>query len=86
MTSPQRTCVGCRRVADQSELTRFVLVGGVVHPDPAGTAPGRGAWLHPRQECFEAAARRGGFARSFRRPADPAGLQELHWQPGASGR
>ncbi len=43
------------------------------------TLPGRGAWLcRGSRECFELAARKGGFARALRtsiRPADVAALR-----------
>lgn len=38
----------------------------VVTPDPAGTAPGRGAHLHPTTGCYELAVRRKAFARALR--------------------
>jgi uncharacterized protein len=38
----------------------------VVVPDPQGTAPGRGAHLHPTTECYELAVRRRAFARALR--------------------
>jgi predicted RNA-binding protein YlxR (DUF448 family) len=38
----------------------------VVRPDPGHRMPGRGAWLHPRPECFEQAVRRKAFARALR--------------------
>lgn len=63
---PLRTCVGCRRVVPQNELQRFVLVEGVLTPDPGRTAAGRGAWLHPDPGCWDLACRRGGFSRAFR--------------------
>ncbi|MCI1746986.1 MAG: YlxR family protein [Acidipropionibacterium sp.] len=67
---PERTCVGCRQKGDPATMVRFVLVRGqgfrpTVRLDPTSTAPGRGAHLHPDPQCW-AAARRGGFARSFR--------------------
>ena len=37
-----------------------------VVPDPEGTAPGRGAHLHPTAECYELAVRRKAFARALR--------------------
>jgi predicted RNA-binding protein YlxR (DUF448 family) len=48
----------------------------VVVPDPQGTAPGRGAHLHPTTACYELAVRRKAFGRSLRvSPASmPAGL------------
>lgn len=38
----------------------------VALPDPTGTAPGRGAHLHPTPECYDLAARRKAFARALR--------------------
>jgi predicted RNA-binding protein YlxR (DUF448 family) len=35
-------------------------------PDPQGTAPGRGAHVHPTTECFELAVRRKAFGRALR--------------------
>ena len=68
---PVRTCVGCRKRAAKSELLR-VTVGSDPHghpavvPDPRGTAPGRGAHLHPTTGCFDLAERRKAFARALR--------------------
>ncbi|WP_460863549.1 YlxR family protein [Nocardiopsis coralliicola] len=61
-----RTCVGCRSRAPQSGLLRLVADGGRVLPDPRGTAPGRGAYLHPDPECWRAAQRRRPWPRAFR--------------------
>ena len=48
----------------------------VVVPDPLGTAPGRGAHLHPTTECYELAVRRKAFGRALRVQAGsvPGGL------------
>jgi predicted RNA-binding protein YlxR (DUF448 family) len=54
--------------ARRSELHRFATVEGRVVPDPHGTLPGRGAWLHPARECFKAAVARRGFNRAFKAP------------------
>ncbi|QIK77503.1 YlxR family protein [Nocardioides piscis] len=68
---PIRTCVGCRNRAIKSELLR-VVVGSDAHgqpavcPDPRGTAPGRGAHLHPASECYDLAVRRRAFSRALR--------------------
>lgn len=40
----------------------------VVVPDPDGTAPGRGAHLHPTPECYDLAVRRKAFSRALRPP------------------
>jgi predicted RNA-binding protein YlxR (DUF448 family) len=37
-----------------------------VIPDPTGTAPGRGAHLHPSTECYDLAVRRKAFTRALR--------------------
>jgi uncharacterized protein len=63
--------VGCRGRAAKSELLRVVAAVDtdgrlVVRPDPEATAPGRGAHLHPRAECYELAVRRRAFARALR--------------------
>ena len=74
---PIRTCIGCRRRAVKRELVRVTaqIRGGqsVVVPDPDGTAPGRGAHLHPTIACYDLAVRRKAFARALRH-ADPGGL------------
>ncbi|MEO5852957.1 MAG: YlxR family protein [Nocardioides sp.] len=75
---PVRTCVGCRERAAKSELVRVVAGSDVdgrpaVVPDPAATAPGRGAHLHPTIRCYELAVRRRAFARALRSGAGLAG-------------
>ncbi|WP_296604122.1 YlxR family protein [Nocardioides sp.] len=71
LSGPVRTCVGCRKRAAKDELVR-VTVGSdaqghpAVVPDPAATAPGRGAHLHPTSECYELAVRRKAFGRALR--------------------
>jgi predicted RNA-binding protein YlxR (DUF448 family) len=70
-SEPVRTCIGCRARAAKRELVR-VTVGSdphgrlVVVPDPQGTAPGRGAHLHPTVECYEFAVRKKAFGRALR--------------------
>ncbi|WP_268234028.1 YlxR family protein [Nocardioides daphniae] len=68
---PVRTCVGCRQRTAKSELLRVVVGPGpdgrpAVVPDPAATAAGRGAHLHPTVECYELAVRRRAFSRALR--------------------
>ncbi|RHW26994.1 YlxR family protein [Nocardioides immobilis] len=68
---PVRTCIGCRKRAARSELLR-VTAGSdanghaVVVPDPDGTAPGRGAHVHPTPGCYDLAVRRKAFSRALR--------------------
>jgi predicted RNA-binding protein YlxR (DUF448 family) len=63
---PVRTCVGCRVRAPRSALLRVVCQNGVLIVDERAVLPGRGAWLHPTQECMEAALRRRAFGRALR--------------------
>lgn len=78
MSSPPgiRTCIGCRRSEDQTALVRVVLQRsqgaqtGVVVLDPKRSFQGRGAWLHPDQECLDRAVKTKAFARSFRTRVD----------------
>lgn len=54
---PQRTCVVCRSKRPKQELVRLVRAsGGSIAPDPAGRAPGRGAYLCRASACWDAAA------------------------------
>src|SRR5690242_1934177 len=69
--TPVRTCIGCRERAAARELLRVVTGTGddgqpAVLPDPSGTAPGRGAHLHPTTECYDLAVRRRAFGRALR--------------------
>ncbi|MFD5901804.1 YlxR family protein [Streptomyces microflavus] len=63
---PERTCVGCRERAAKSELLRIVVDEGVCAPDPRGTLPGRGAYVHPTSVCLDLAVRRRAFPRAFK--------------------
>ncbi|MFJ8313667.1 MULTISPECIES: YlxR family protein [unclassified Streptomyces] len=63
---PERTCVGCRERAAKSDLLRIVAVEGACAPDPRGTLPGRGAYVHPASVCLDLAVRRRAFSRAFR--------------------
>ena len=70
----ERSCVGCRRVADKAQLLRFVAVGEALTIDPEARLPGRGAYLHRDERCWEQAVHRNAFRRALRRnlhlPAD----------------
>ncbi|MBD3913325.1 YlxR family protein [Nocardioides hwasunensis] len=75
---PVRTCVGCRSRATASELLRVVAGSDsegrpALVPDPGRRAPGRGAHVHPTQECWELAVRRRAFSRALRSGVTLAG-------------
>jgi predicted RNA-binding protein YlxR (DUF448 family)/ribosomal protein L30E len=63
---PERTCVGCRRVAARGELVRLCVLAGPPHvaPDLSGKLGGRGAWVCARRACVRAAVRKGGLSRA----------------------
>lgn len=80
---PQRTCIVCRQVRSKRELTRIVLVAGQgITLDPAGKAPGRGAYLCDRRACWEQAARTDtlGKALNVTLTASDRALIEAHGQ------
>ena len=63
--------MGCGARATKRELLRVTAGSGVdgrpaVLPDPDGTAPGRGAHLHPTTACLDLAERRRAFPRALR--------------------
>ncbi|MFE7358905.1 YlxR family protein [Streptomyces sp. NPDC057543] len=76
---PERTCVGCRERADKSELLRIVADEDACVPDPRGTLPGRGAYVHPVSVCLDLAVRRRAFPRAFKAkgPFDTAAVQRF---------
>ncbi|MBN9632139.1 MAG: YlxR family protein [Actinobacteria bacterium] len=61
-----RTCVGCRSRAPRPSLLRVVLRNSEIVADPSATLPGRGAWLHPVDECLDLALKRRAFGRALR--------------------
>lgn len=84
---PIRTCMGCGVAAAQADLCRVVRdeAGGLL-PDRSRRAPGRGGYLHLRQDCLARFARRKGALRSLRasidRPARAALVEQLRPQAG----
>ncbi len=67
----RRTCVACRRVDEQRRLLRLARrADGVVVPDPARSAPGRGAYVCADPGCIEKAIKTRRFAPAFRKPCE----------------
>lgn len=65
--TPTRTCVGCGRADDKRTLVRIVRTSdGHIELDPTGKANGRGAYVCPRAECFDAATVRRRFDSALR--------------------
>jgi len=51
--TPQRTCIGCRRVLAKRELIRLVRRPEGIVIDPTSKLAGRGAYLHNQRSCWE---------------------------------
>jgi predicted RNA-binding protein YlxR (DUF448 family) len=75
--TPERSCVGCRRTAPKHELVRLVRSSNGVALDLAGSAPGRGAYVHRDAECARRALSKGALARAFRTGVDEGELGRL---------
>ncbi|MGH3274823.1 MAG: YlxR family protein [Streptosporangiaceae bacterium] len=63
---PIRTCVGCGVSTAKSDLLRLVARGNEIVPDAAARLTGRGAYLHPSQDCLARAQRRRAIPRALR--------------------
>jgi predicted RNA-binding protein YlxR (DUF448 family) len=63
---PQRTCIACRKVAGKRSLLRLVRSEQGVEVDASGKLPGRGAYLHPYQSCWQAVLRGGRLEQALR--------------------
>jgi len=75
---PIRTCIGCRRRAEASELLRLAVgEGGVLCADVAGRMPGRGAWVHRSEICLVRALEQPALNRAFRGRVRSARKAEL---------
>ena len=63
---PLRKCLGCNEMKPKKELIRVVRnQAEEIAIDLKGKAPGRGAYLCPRKECFERAKKSKAFHRAF---------------------
>jgi len=57
---PMRSCVACGVVRPKRELVRLVkIAGGGVEVDPGGRKAGRGAYLCPAPDCWQAGVEKG---------------------------
>lgn len=75
---PERTCIGCRKKGQRSELLR-VVAGGSGSPtvlvDERRRMAGRGAWLHPSEKCLALAVKRRAFGRALNGAAGTADVE-----------
>ena len=64
---PHRTCVACRSTSGKRELIRVVRTAtGTVEVDLGGKKAGRGAYICPQANCWEAALKRGRLESALR--------------------
>lgn len=74
--APLRTCLGCGGRDTKESLSRFVLrQDGSL--EIAGKAPGRGGYLHRREECWQAFLKRKSLQRALRAEVSPRAREEL---------
>ena len=74
---PQRTCIACRQVAGKRSLVRLVRTEQGVVVDATGKLAGRGAYLHPYQECWQAVLRGGRLEQALRTRIDEENRRAL---------
>jgi len=70
MSTPVRTCVGCRERQSQAKLLRLRRLGhGALAPASrrGAASTGRSAYLCPDRRCLDRAIKRGGLRRAFAR-------------------
>ncbi|MCA9671767.1 MAG: YlxR family protein [Myxococcales bacterium] len=75
---PTRSCVGCRRRREKSELLRLVATSvGRLSLDATQRAPGRGVYICASASCLQRAHVSRGFARGLRRKLADQPLDQL---------
>lgn len=74
---PQRTCIACRQVAGKRNLLRLVRTEKGVEIDATGKLAGRGAYLHPYQNCWQAVLRGGRIEQALRTRLNEENRQAL---------
>lgn len=75
---PQRSCVACGQVRPKRELVRLVRVpDGGIEVDPSGRKAGRGAYLCPAPDCWQAGVGKGRLEYVLRTPLSEDNRQQL---------
>jgi len=73
---PERTCLGCMGRDRKSAMVRLAVSDGMVRLDHTGRIPGRGGYLHSREECLTKFTR--GRAKEVRSLRRKVALDERH--------
>ena len=75
---PMRMCVGCREMKPKVQLLRVVKPQeGEAHIDRTGKAPGRGAYICGKIECFRKARKSKALERALEAKIDEAVFDQL---------
>ena len=75
---PMRKCIGCMESKPKNELVRIVADDdGNVSIDPAGRAPGRGAYLCRGTKCVGLAIRKNALSRNLKTSVSAQAAEEL---------
>jgi len=74
----ERRCAATGERLSEDKLLRFAVdPAGLVIPDVAAKLPGRGVWTLSTRVAVDSAAKKGGFARGFKKSVNiPAGLAD----------
>lgn len=74
---PERTCVACRHTTAKRDLIRLICSDGVVEVDINGKKNGRGVYLCPRKECWDAGLKGNRIEHGLRTILSPIAKQSL---------
>lgn len=80
-TPPMRICVGCGELRNKKDMLRIVASpDGTLSIDRTGKAAGRGAYIEPKEECFETAYKMKRLERSLKREVSKDIYEDLRAQ------
>ena len=74
---PTRMCLVCRERAEKGSLLRVVREGTQLRLDRAQRHCGRGAYLHPRWQCWSRIDGAKGWERALRLPRGSLSSEDL---------
>ncbi len=74
---PQRTCIACRQVAGKRSLLRIVRTEQGIEVDSTGKKAGRGAYLHPNQQCWQVMLTGNRLSQALRMAVSPENRRSL---------